>query len=263
MPFPARFRRLAASASRGMVLDVTVFALNLLLMRQLARQFAAIVRGASAGDGGAKASLIAYLLLMLVLPAAGAVLGRWHFHRRRAARGQTGDADAAAWGCLLNPAFYLAVSLVIATSAAVMIAQQLFGEDINQRAGVFLPLMLGVLVFSIVQTVLVYRYLTPPRGPPRGAFWRGPRSEALGDACIFLNMILFQVIWNVVISGRMTRIGGWEDLAGRVFFVWFVSILVYFPPRIFYLAEDVHRPRSWATMLLATSPLVLHLLGVI
>jgi uncharacterized protein YqgC (DUF456 family) len=246
-----------------MVLDLTVFALNVLLMRELARQFVSIVRRASGGDGGASAFVAVYLLLMLVLPAAGAVLRRWHFHRRRAARGERGEAGAEAWGCLLNPVFFLAVSIVIATMAGVMLAGLLFGKDFGERAEIFLPLMLGVLVFSIVQTVLVYRYLTPPRTPPRGAFWRGPRSEALGDACIFLNMILFQVIWNVMLSAPMPRVGGWEDVAGRVFFLWFLAILVYFPPRIFYLAEDARRPRSWATILLATSPLALHLLGLI
>lgn len=251
-------RSLAAAANRGTVLDVTVFVLNLLVMRQLARQFVSIVRRASAGDPGAKVFLGSYFLLMLVLPAAGAVLKRWHFQRRRAARGERGDAGEAAWGCLLNPAFFLAVSLVIATTVGVIFAGQVFGEDFSGRAEVFLPLLFGVLVFSIAQTVLVYRYLSPVPRPPRAAFLRDERSEILADACIFLNMILFQVLWNILAAGRFTRPRGVEEVLGRIFVLWFLAVLVYFPPRIFYLAEDGHPRRSWLTMLLATAPPVLH-----
>jgi hypothetical protein len=202
-----------------------------------------------------------YFLLMLVLPAAGAVLKRWHFHRRRGAH--AGDV-LEAWGCLLNPVFFLAVSLVISTTAGVLFASQLFGEDFDRRPGIFLSLIFGVIVFSIAQTVLVFRFFSPPKRAPRAEFWRGPRGEALGDACIFLNMVLFQVLWNVLLSGRFGPPHGLGDVAGRLFLLWFLSVLVYFPPRVFYLAEDAGRPRSWATIALAVSPVVLHVvLGVI
>ncbi|HEX6751295.1 MAG TPA: hypothetical protein VF092_28650 [Longimicrobium sp.] len=260
----ARLRAFAASFDRGMLLDVVVFALNLLVMRRLAREFVAIARHANAGDAAATRFLGIYFLLMLVLPAAGAVLTRWHFHRRRAARGERGEAGDASWGCLLNPAFFLSVSLVLTTVVAVVFTTEIFGDDISNRAEIFLPTILGVMVFAIAQTVLVYRYLSPPSRPPRAAFLRDERGLALGDACIFLNMILFQVLWNVMMSGRFAPPTGVEDLLGRLFFLWFASILVYFPPRIFYLAEDGDRGRAWATMALANTPLVLHaVFGVI
>ena len=41
---------------------------------------------------------------------------------------------------------------------------------------------------------------------------------------------------------------------------YFVSILIYFPPRIFYLAEDINRPTAWLTILLANSPVILRVL---
>lgn len=258
-----KLRDLGAPANRGILLDLVVFALNLVLVRLLARDFVGEVRGAAAGDPVSEWVLAVFFLALFVLPAAGAVLKRWHFHQGRAGRKGSGEAGAAAWGCLLNPAFYFAVSVTIAMSAAVLFAQRVFGEDFADRAGVFLPLIFGVLVLSIAQTALVYRYLDPPRRPPRGAFWRDGRSALLGDACIFLNMILFQVLWNVLLSGRFTRVTDFESFAGRLFLLWFFSILVYFPPRIFYLADDVHRRMSWATMLLATSPVVLHVFGLL
>lgn len=256
-------RALAAPWNRGILLDLVVFALNLVLVRLLARDFVGVVRAVSAGDAGAEWVLGGFFLALFVLPAAGAVLKRWHFHQERGTRRRPGEAGAQAWGCLLNPAFYFAVSVVVAMSAGVLFAQRIFGEGFRERAEVFLPLVFGVMALSIVQTALVYRYLDPPRHAPRGAFWRDGRSALLGDACIFLNMILFQVLWNVLLSGPFQRVTDLEDFAGRLFLLWFVSILVYFPPRIFYLADDANRRTSWLTMLLATSPVVLHVLGVI
>jgi hypothetical protein len=37
-------------------------------------------------------------------------------------------------------------------------------------------------------------------------------------------------------------------------------MLVYLPPRIFYLVEDINRPGAWLTMLLANSPTILRVL---
>jgi hypothetical protein len=256
-----RPRDLAAPANRGIVLDLVTFAVNLLLVRLLARELVGVVRRASAGDPGAKWAIGAFFLALCVLPAAGAVLLRWHFHARRGGRG--GADDSAVFGCLLNPAFYFVVSVTVLMAAGVLFAQRIFGEGFADRAEVFLPLMFGVMALGIVQTFLVYRYLDPPRKAPRGTFWRDGRSALLGDACVFLNVILFQVLWNLALSGRFARVSGFEDFLGRLFFLWFLSILVYFPPRIFYLADDLRRPASWLTMLLATSPVVLHVMGLI
>jgi hypothetical protein len=40
----------------------------------------------------------------------------------------------------------------------------------------------------------------------------------------------------------------------------FLALLIYFPPRMFYLAEDIHRRRTWFTMLLANSPVIFKVL---
>lgn len=65
-------------------------------------------------------------------------------------------------------------------------------------------------------------------------------------------------------AGVSPRPADFEELAGRLFLVGFLSVLVYLPPRIFYLADDAGRPASRLTIVLAVSPIVLHVvLGVI
>jgi hypothetical protein len=50
------------------------------------------------------------------------------------------------------------------------------------------------------------------------------------------------------------------EFGGRLFFLSFIVMLIYFPPRMFYLAEDIDKPRTWLTMLLANSPVILRVL---
>jgi uncharacterized protein (DUF486 family) len=89
---------------------------------------------------------------------------------------------------------------------------------------------------------------------------RSPTSDWLGDVCIYVNMILFQILWNLLLSAPFARIAGVADFAGRLFVLGFVALLVYFPPRIFYLAEDINRPAAWGTILLANAPALLRVL---
>jgi hypothetical protein len=234
--------------------------LNLALMRMLTRYFVGLVRLASANDSLAQFQIGLFFTGMLVLPVAGSILKRWDFHYGRGGRGGRSDkAEDKAWGCLTNPVLYLAVSLVISVTAVSLLAGLVFGEDYEKNGALFVSLLFGEIVVSIAQTVFVYRYFTPPK-KTSWAFLRDPRAALLGDACIYLNMILFQVLWNIVgfvAAGRVTDFG---VFAGRLFFLCFIALLVYFPPRIFYLAEDGHRPRTWLTMLLANSPVILRIL---
>jgi hypothetical protein len=149
------------------------------------------------------------------------------------------------------------VSLCISVTAGVIFATQIFGESFDKSAALFLTVIFGSIVLSITQTVLVYRYFSPPKKAPRSAFLRDPSSEWLGDVCLYVNMILFQIMWNLLTSAPAHRVEGLQDFAGRLFVLGFLALLVYFPPRIFYLAEDINRPAAWGTMLLANAPTLL------
>jgi len=79
-------------------------------------------------------------------------------------------------------------------------------------------------------------------------------------ASLFLNMILFQVFWNMLTFADLGHPSGFLEFFGRLFFLCFIALLIYFPPRMFYLAEDIHRRRTWLTMLLANSPVIIRVL---
>lgn len=252
---------LLAKTNRGLLLDIVVFVANVFLMHFLTRLFIDLFRHASAGDEIAQFALAFSSLGMWILPAAGAVMKRWHFHRRLQAEGKTAESsDTKLAGCLFNPIFYFCLNLVILSVILTAFGQLLFGDVLLKTPTIFVPLVILGLIFTVVQTFLIYQYFSPPKNPPQSEFLRSPRSETLGDICLFLNMILFQIGWNTLTFAGLGPPSGFLEFAGRLFFLCFIALLIYFPPRMFYLAEDIKRPRTWLTMLLANSPVILRVL---
>ena len=250
-----------AKTNRGMLLDIVIFVANLLLMRKLTRLFIEVFGEVSAENPLAKLVLGFVCLAMFILPALGAVLKRWHFHQRLKAEGKTVESENTVLsGCLFNPLFYFCLNLVIMSAIITGLGEQLFGKNLLNNGPVFITSIFIGLGVTIVQTFLIYQYFSPPKNPPKQEFLREPQSETLGDICIFLNMIFFQVAWNLLTFAPLGRVSSFTDFAGRLFFLSFVALLIYFPPRIFYLAEDINRPRTWLTMLLANSPVIVRIL---
>ena len=249
-----------AEENRGLLLDIVVFFLNLFLMQRLTAYALEVFAFANDGDALAQFVLSLGCVAMWCLPAAGAVLKRWHFHRRMKATGKTFDLDAKLTGCLFNPIFYFCLNLVLVSAILTGVGRFLFGERLLQNGALFVPLIIAGLICTIGQTYLIYRYFSAPKKPPKSPFLRQPESETLGDVCIFLNMILFQIVWNLLSFAGLGRPSGPVEFFGRLFFLSFLALLIYFPPRMFYLAEDIHRPRTWLTMLAANSPVIVRVL---
>jgi len=198
---------------------------------------------------------------MWILPAAGAVLKRWHFHERLKAQGKTIESEETKLaGCFFNPLFYFCLNLVLTSAVLASLGQFLFGSRGVDKGAIFVPFVIVGLILTIVQTYLIYRYFIPPKKPPQSPFLLSPQSEALGDICLFVNMILFQVFWNMMTFAGLGHPTGLLEFAGRLFFLCFIALLIYFPPRMFYLAEDINRPRTWLMMLLANSPVIIRVL---
>jgi hypothetical protein len=248
-----------AEENRGLLLDIVVFFLNLFLMQRLTGYAIEVFKFANDGDPLAQYSLLLACIAMWVLPAAGAVLKRWHFHERLKAEGKSVDFESHI-GCLFNPIFYFCLNIVLVSAIVTGVGRFLFGERLLQNGAIFLPLIFGGLFLTIVQTWLIYRYFSPPQKPPKSEFLRQPQSEMLGDVCFFLNMILFQIVWNLLSFAGLGGPSGPVEFFGRLFFLCFLALLIYFPPRMFYLAEDLYRRLTWLTMLLANSPVIVRVL---
>lgn len=69
-------------------------------------------------------------------------------------------------------------------------------------------------------------------------------------------MLLFQLIWNALSFSGIGAPSGLAELLGRLLVFAFLALLLYFPPRMFYLADDIRRPLTWLTMVLANAPAV-------
>jgi hypothetical protein len=244
---------LFAQKNRGMLLDVLIFLANLFLMRLLVRLFLNISRQASAGDVIAQCVLLLFYLGMLLLPLPGAILKRWHFHQRIKRLGEAeDDGGCLPFGCFFLPFVYLAVNMFM-TLAVSLTLLELFPD--SSLGGAFL---LFGLPYSIFQTVIVFRYFSPPKREPKSDFLRDPRSEVLGDACIFLNMVLYQVLLNwAALSYPGFHEGKFVD---RFFPLIIFALLMYLSGRIFFLVEDIRHPRTWLTILLANSIIILRAL---
>jgi hypothetical protein len=252
-----RGSKLFARTNRGLLLDIVVFILNLFLLRMLTGLFIDLFEQVSAENPLAKFVLGLAFLGMWILPALGAVLKRWPLHQRLKAEGKTFDSEASALsGCLFNPLFYFCLNLVLTSFVLTSLGDFLFGKALFNNGALFIPIIILGLVLTIFQTYLIYSYFSPPKNPPRLKFLLTPQSELLGDSCLFLNMILFQVIWNLLTFADLEHPTSLLEFAGRLFFLCFVALLIYFPPRMFYLAEDIRRKRTWLTMLLANSPVI-------
>jgi len=249
-----------AKENRGLLLDIVVFVLNIVLMRWLTGYFLDLVHLANTDERLAQFTLTGFCLSMWVLPAAGAVMRRWHFHQRLKKEGKTVEWDSGLGGCLFNPIFYFCLNLVLMSAIVAGLGTFLFGNQVSNNGAIFVPLIFFGLFCTILQTYLIYRYFSAPKKPPRSKFLRHPESELVGDICIFLNMILFQIIWNTLTFAGLGRPSGPLEFFGRLFFLCFLAMLIYFPPRMFYLVEDINRGRTWAMMLLANSPVIIRVL---
>ena len=244
---------LLADANRGLLLDLVVFSVNIAGMALLMRWFGAVAQRANAGDPAAQLFLFGCAVALFLLPPLGATLKRWHYHQRLGPGAAEFDP-----GCLFSPVFYLSLTAVIFAAVNAFILQEVYGRR-EPNPTVFITSIFGGIALMITHTVLVYRYFSPPKCPPRSAFMRGRASAILGDACLFANMLLFQVGWNALSFAGIGPPGGIVDAVLRLCVLVFLALLLYFPPRMFYLAEDIHRPRTWVMILLANSPVITRL----
>jgi len=242
-----------------LLLDVVVFLVNVFLMNTLMRRFVDLVNDANEGDDFAQLMLFAGCIGVAVLPPLGATLKRWHFHQRLKREGKEAKDKVFLGGCFFNPIFYFCLTVVIFSAINAFVFQKVYGRSDPGQAVAVTSVFAG-FILMLTHTFLVYRYFSPPKQKPKWKFLRDPRSELLGDVCIFVNMLLFQLGWNMLTLIQFDRVSSLLDFAGRLFFLSFLALLIYFPPRMFYLYEDIKRWQTWAMILLANSPVIVKII---
>ena len=252
-------KKLLAHANRGILLDVVVFVVNLILMTILSRLLANLIQQANT-DLVAQVAMVLFCLGLVFLQPIGAILKRRRAHLRRP------DLDHVPLGRLFLPAYFLA-QLMFLIAAGGNLVEIVFGKGNGNESKdyfglppwLFTALFLGIPALAIANTFIVYFYFQPPKREPLIKSLVSPRTELLGDAFLFLNMIGYQAFWGLLMTDLPNDYSG---IVSRLSMFAFSALLIYFPPRLFYLAEDGHRPVVWLTMLLANSPVILRILFV-
>ena len=257
-------KRLFEQANRGILLDLIVFLVNVVLMAVLSRQLANLFHQANTDrantDRLAQAAVALFCLGLAFLQPVGAILRRRRAHQRKP------DLDHVPLGRVFLPAYFL-TQLVFLIGGSGQIVDLLMGKGNSGQSadyfglpsGLFTLLFLGIPALAIANTFVFYFYFQPPTHQPLLRFLDSPQAELLGDACLFLNMIGYQAFWGLLMADLPND---YPTIVGRVSMFAFAALLIYFPPRLFYLAEDGKRPVVWLTMLLANSPVLLRILFV-
>jgi len=250
------FSALVTPRNRGILLDVGVFLVNAILLTVLSRSLADLIHQAKT-DFTAQLAIVLFCLGLVFLQPLGAILKRRRAHLRRP------DIDHVPLGRLFLPACFLA-QLMFLIAASGNLVDMISGKDHGGETAnyfglspwLFTTLFLGVPALAIANTFIVYFYFQPPRRKPLFGFMNSPQSELLGDGCLFLNIIGYQAFWGLLMTDLPNDYSG---VVGRLGMFAFAALLIYFPPRLFFLAEDWQRPVVWLTMLLANTPVLVRI----
>jgi hypothetical protein len=253
-------KKLLEHANRGILLDVIVFVFNLVLMTILSRQLANLFQQANNTDSLAQTAVAVFCLALVFLQPAGALLKRRHAHLRKP------ELDHVPFGRLILPAYFLS-QLVFLIGASGQVFDLIYGKNTGAESAdffglppvIFTLLFLGIPALGIVDAFILWFYFLPPKHKPPFPWLESPQAETLADVLLFLNMIGFQAFWGLLMTDLPHD---YPTISGRLSMFVFAALLIYIPPRIFYLAEDGKRPVVWLTMLLANSPVLVRILFV-
>lgn len=252
-------RALLGPENRGSLLDLVVFLVNIALARALGALANDVVH-AAVDDVRAKLAVGLFFAALVIVQPLGPILKRWSFHQRHAFSIESGA------GCVV---FYFMFVYLVMMFALCGAATVMLGEVVFKGSEAGVALILPGFAWSIISVVFVYRYFVRPAKPPRWTFLSTPAAAHAGDVCIYLNAIGLQIIWGSLTASAwfheavthtpLGKPGSITDVLGRLVATAIFALLLYFPARIYYLAEDKHRAQTWATMLLANLPLILRI----
>lgn len=249
-------KKIFAPHNRTLLLDCLIFIVNTLLMFALAKLLAALAVQVRSDDPYAKLAMGLYLASLVFLQPVAAILKRRRAHARNGER-------FADWGD--NPMnriwlLYFIAQLMFSIFGSVILveaANQLSGK--SYTVSLVAPLFFGIPALAFVNTFILYFYFLPIKHAPVFKFLETPQAEALGDLCLFINLLCYQMFWLYLMT---ENIKDHRSVLERLFFFGFCAVFIYFPPRLFYIVENYERPRTWLMMALANAPILIRLLIV-
>ena len=234
-----------------------MFFIQILLFYVLAGQFRSVAQKANAGELISKTSMALYCFALVALSPIAAILKR----RPTRLRDPNFDdkVDSLPGGLKKAATVVYFLSQFLFSLAACMLSVEIW-EDFSGRSytdKLFLPLFFLIPSIAIINTLIFVIYFRPIKRKVAISFLASQGSEFFGDALLFLNMILFQVFWGYLMTD-LTH--DYRGLAMRVFMFAFTALIIYFPPRLLFLAEHLEDKRVWLFMLLANLPIILRLI---
>jgi len=284
-------KNLFSRMNRGILLDICVFVLSIFLMPLLTDNFIELTR-APQEDVLAKLAVALFYTGLLILSPLGAILKKYQFWERIEEQGKEKQVAKNIRLFIFSPWFCFIWLLVIGAFAAVSWSEILSPDVfLGSSTIIILAIFFGWMIYCFVGAVVISNFYDVGNGT---AFWQihvkgldydlsgfsiyeilysverpffdrprkfleTPLAAALGDFFIFLNMIGFQIFWGYLFTdlyGEGVKTG--EDVFNSSVIYLLMFCLFYFPPRNFYLAEDIHRPIVWLTIMLANLPSFLY-----
>ncbi|MGA9998345.1 MAG: hypothetical protein WBP93_23225 [Pyrinomonadaceae bacterium] len=248
------FRKIFATRQRGLLLDVLVFVVQMILMTVLSRLLANLTRQAN-HDLKAKVPMAVFCLALVFLPTVGSIL------RRRSARERSPGLQSLSSGLWFPVAacyFLSQLLFLIAASSLILESFEIaYGKDYSTQF--FGLLFVGLPALAILNTATILLYYVRPKQEPLLSFLKSPQAEWLGDTLLFVNMIGYQMFWGYLM---MDLTEDYSGILARLSTLAFTALIIYIPPRLFYLVEERDRPWLWLTMLLSNLPLIVRILFV-
>ncbi|HEY3028333.1 MAG TPA: hypothetical protein VGJ55_19450 [Pyrinomonadaceae bacterium] len=256
------FKKIFDQRNRGLLLDATVFLFQLLLLHFLTRLSINFLNQAEE-NVWAKTTISLFLIGVFLLQPLGPILKRWTFHQHF----KSFENDQSGFASLLLSfyKFFYIGAMCIMIYMAYLYFIEAYPDLHSERTEKLV--VAAALVLPVVNGIVIFRYFHKPKIPPRWKFLATTQAATLGDLCMFLNVICFQLLFSVYVSSphfwnalhkitRQASGGIFDSLTGRLYIAGIAALLAYFPPRIFYLVIDQHRKITWLMMLLANLPLI-------
>jgi len=260
------FRQILAYRNRGLLLDISVLLCQLVLIRVLTNLSLNFV-GQAQQSVFANTLIGVFLIALFLLQPLGPILKRWSFHKHFPSFEK--DLGAVTSLFLSFYKFFYIGSMAI----MIYLAYSYFAEALRSNVHITDSLekivVAAAIVLPILGGFLVFRYFRKPEREPRWKFLMSPQAEVFGDLCMFLNVICFQVLFSVYFSSphfwnalhKTTRLaaGQLEGMSGRLFLAAIAALIVYLPPRVFYLVPPTSLQRRLVTlsfMFLANLPFI-------